>query len=108
MQVPPGSRYARLVRAVLVVVLHPADGLPGDRIEVVRRTGLELLRAAGGDAEPLGDEGVAAVFDHPAEGLEAASRLQRRAAEGEQGDAWRAGLHVCDIVMSAEPAARSE
>ena len=64
MQVPPGSRYARLVRAVLVAVLHPGDG--GNRIEALRRTGLELLRAAGGDAEPLGDDGVAAVFDDPA------------------------------------------
>src|SRR5262245_44108764 len=105
MQVPPGSRYARLVRAVLVAVLHPGDGFPGDRIEALRRTGLELLRTAGGDAEPLGDDGVAAVFDDPAAGLEAASRLHRRAAEGAQGAAWRAGLHVCDVVMSAELAA---
>jgi TolB-like protein len=102
MQVPPGSRYARLVRAVLVAVLHPGDGLPGDRIEALRRTGLELLRRAGGDAEPLGDDGVAAVFDDPAAGLEAARRLHREAAEGAQGHAWRAGLHVGDFVMSAE------
>jgi hypothetical protein len=66
MQVPPGSRYGRLVRGVLVAVLHPGDGFPGDRIEALRRTGLELLRTAGGDAEPLGDDGVAAVFDDPA------------------------------------------
>jgi TolB-like protein len=105
MQVPPGSRYARLVRAVLVAVLHPGDGFPADRIEAQRRTGLELLRTAGGDAEPLGDDGVAAVFDDPAAGLAAASRLHRQAAEGSQAAAWRAGLHVCDVVMSAELAA---
>src|SRR5262245_55668077 len=105
MQVPPGSRYARLVRAVLVAVLHPGDGFPADRIEAQRRTGLELLRTAGGDAEPLGDDRVAAVFDDPAAGLEAASRLHRAAAEGPQGAAWRAGLHVCDVVMSSELAA---
>jgi TolB-like protein len=105
MQVPPGSRYARLVRAVLVAVLHPVDGFPGDRIEVLRRTGLELLRTAGGDAEPLGDDGVAAVFDAPAAGLEAANRLHRQAAEGSKGAAWRAGLHVREVVMSAEMAA---
>jgi TolB-like protein/ketosteroid isomerase-like protein len=90
---------------VLVAVLHPGDGFPGDRIEALRRTGLELLRTAGGDAEPLGDDGVAAVFDDPGAGLEAASRLHRQAAEGSQGAAWRAGLHVCDVVMSAEMAA---
>src|SRR5262245_49695329 len=101
MEVPPGSRYARLVRAVLVAVFHPGDGFPADRIEALRRTGLELLRTAGGDAEPLGD-GVAAVFDDPAAGLDAASRLHRQAAEGPQGAAWRAGLYVCDVVMSAE------
>src|SRR5262245_23054086 len=78
MQAPPGSRYARLVRAVLVAVLHPGDGFPVDRIEVLRRTGLELLRTAGGDAEPLGDDGVAAVFDDPAAGLEGARRLVAR------------------------------
>src|SRR5262245_25472635 len=104
MQVPPGSRYARLVRAVLVAVLHPADGRPTDLVDVLRRSGLELLRAAGGDAEPLGGDGVAAVFDDPAVGLDAATRLHRQAAGGSPGDAWRAGLHVCDVVMSAEPA----
>src|SRR5262249_24761950 len=105
MQVPPGARYARLVRAVLVAVLHPGDGFPPDRIEAHGPTGLELLRTAGGDAEPLGDDGVAAVFDDPAAGLAAASRLHRQAAEGSQAAAWRAGLHVCDVVMSAELAA---
>ena len=105
MQVPPDSRYARLVRAVLVAVLNPGDGLPGDRIEVLRGTGLELLRAGGGDAEPLGDDRVAAVFDDPAVGLEAANQLHRQAAEASGGDAWRAGLHLCDVVMSAEMAA---
>src|SRR5262245_45696815 len=102
MQGPPGSRYARLVRAVLVAVFHRGDGLPGDRIEAPRRTALEVLRAVGGDAEPLGEDGVAAVFDTPAAGLAAASRLHRQAAEGSQGDSWRAGLHVGDVVMSAE------
>jgi TolB-like protein len=101
MEVPPGSRYARLVKAVLVAVLHPG----GDRIEALRRTGLEVLRTAGGDAEPLGDDGVAAVFDDPAAALEAASRLHRQAAEGSQGDAWSVGLRVREIVMSAEMAA---
>jgi TolB-like protein len=102
MQGPPGARYARLVRAVLVAVLHPGDEFPGDRIEVLRHTGLELLRAAGGDAEPLGDDGVAAVFDDPAVSLEAASRLHRQASEGSKGDAWRVGLHVREVVMNAE------
>jgi hypothetical protein len=69
---------------VLVAVLHPGDGFPGDRIEALRRTGLELLRTAGGDAEPLGDDGVAPVFDDPAVGLEAASRLHRQPAEDER------------------------
>src|SRR5262249_55397418 len=105
MQVPPGARYARLVRAVLVAVLHPGDGFPPDRIEAQRRPGLGRPRTGGGDAEPLGDDGVAAVFDDPAAGLAAASRLHRQAAEGSQAAAWRAGLHVCDVVMSAELAA---
>ena len=100
MQLPPGSRYARLVRAVLVAVLHPSEGLVSDRIESLRQTGLELLRAAGGDAEPLGDDRVSAVFDDPRMGLEAARRLHRQ-AEG----AWRAGLHVRDVVMSDDIAA---
>src|SRR5262249_43348557 len=105
MQVPPGARYARLVRAVLVAVLHPGDGFPPDRIEAQRRPGLGRPGAGGGAAEPVGDAGVAAVFDDPAAGLAAASRLHRQAAEGSQAAAWRAGLHVCDVVMSAELAA---
>jgi hypothetical protein len=76
---------------VLVAVLHPGDGFPGDRIEALRRTGLELLRTAGGDAEPLGDDGVAPVFDDAGVGLEGASRLHRQAAEDEKGDAWGGG-----------------
>jgi TolB-like protein len=102
MQGPPGSRYARLVRAVLVAVLHADDGWPDDRIEALRRGALELLRTAGGDAEPLGEDGVAAVFDTPAAGLDAASRLHRQAVERSQGESWRVGLHVCDVVMSAD------
>src|SRR5262245_29645593 len=104
MQVPPGSRYARLVRVVLAAVLHPGHGLTPDQIDDVRRSALELLRTAGGDAEPLGD-GIAAVFDDPRTGLEAASRLHRAMADGSKRHAWCIGLHVCDLVLSSEIAA---
>ena len=105
MQIPPGARYARLVRAVLVAVLPPGGDATHDRIDKARRSGLEALRAAGGDAEPLGDNGLAAVFDDPPAAVEAASRLHRRAAELSTDDAWRAGLRIGELTMTADTAA---
>jgi TolB-like protein len=46
---------------------------------------------------------VTAVFDEPRTGVQAATRLHRGAAENPAGHAWRAGLHVGDLVMSREP-----
>src|SRR5262249_57440747 len=99
MQVPPGARYARLVRAVLVAVLHPGDGFPANRIEAQRRTGLELLRTAGGDAEPLGDDGVAAVFDDPAAGPPAAGPAHRPAGGRAPSPPPRALRSACDARL---------
>ena len=99
--------FVRRLAAVLVAERDP-DGTAaeGDGAAATARA-LALLRTAGGDAEPLGADGVVAGFDHPAAAVEAANRLHTDLADATATvvpRSWRVGLHVGEVVMTADGA----
>ena len=76
------------------------DGATEEDLPVHVTAATELLRAAGGDAEPINPGTVVAGFDDPATALAAAMRLHARADLS--AAVWRVGLHVAEILMTAE------
>ena len=96
------EEFVRRIGAVLVAEVEPG-ALPSGAVDAPGAVSdaLEVLRGAGGDAEPLGADGVVAIFDDPAVALRASIQLHLR-APGRDGGAWRAGIHVADVVMTGE------
>lgn len=99
--------FVRRIAAVLVAECDPGSAPPDDTEADAMARALALLRAAGGDAERLAANTLVAGFDHPAAAVEAASRLHADAVAA-PGDAparpWRIGLHVSEVMMTADGA----
>jgi len=105
------QEFVRRVAAVLVIAPDPAAIRPSFGDDRVLGDIVELLRAAGGDAGPLGADALVAVFDDPAAAVRAATRLHLGApgAPGERPLArWCAGIDVGDLLLSGELAAAAE
>jgi TolB-like protein len=102
------ERFARHVTAVLVAERDPDPPLAAADQATAVGDAVAFLRVAGGDSEPLAPNAVVSVFDDAAAGLTAATRLHLRVAS-EGGDqsrrAWRAGLHVGEVVLTGEATA---
>src|SRR5215475_12296434 len=92
------EEFVRRARAVLVLELDPHGEV--DRSRAVSEA-VRILRTAGGDAEPLGADAVVAIFDEPPAALRASIQIHLR-ADGRPGGAWRAGIHVADVLMTGE------
>jgi TolB-like protein/ketosteroid isomerase-like protein len=101
----PQDGYARRLTAVLVATLAPED--PAHRSSGFERAAalvVEVLRASGGDAEPIAVDRIVGTFDTPVAAVEAGFRAHARiAAEGElSGIELRIGVHAADVVTGDE------
>lgn len=107
MPAPDDPQFVRRVAAVLVTEHDPeALGSGGNGANAVADA-VQVLRAAGGDAEAFAANAAVAVFDDPSDAVTAATRLHLHAV-GEGAREWRAGVHVGDVVMTAEGTATLE
>ena len=95
------QRFVRRAGAVLVAE-HAGTPLFGEKGANVVAEAAQFLRIAGGDAEALAANAVVAVFDEPAQAVNAATRLHLRAMGAEAAGRWRAGVHVADLEMTGE------
>ena len=96
------EEFVRRAGAVLVLQVE-MGALRFGEVDPARAVSgaLEVLRTAGGDAEPLGPDAVVAIFDDPAAALRASIQVHLRAA-GQPGGMRRAGIHVADVLMTGE------
>ena len=95
-------QFVRRIAAVLVAEHESVDARSTGQIV---GAAVEMLRDAGGDAEPLAPNALVAVFDQPRAAVEAAMRVHLQAA-GETPvpwrGGWRAGLNVVEVTMTVE------
>jgi TolB-like protein/ketosteroid isomerase-like protein len=101
----PQDGYARRLTAVLVATLAPED--PAYRPSGFERAAalvVEVLRASGGDAEPITVDRIVGTFDTPVEAVEAGFRAQARIAAEEalSGVELRIGVHAAEVATSDE------
>lgn len=90
-------------RVAAVLVAEPdASVPPGDDDASAVADALEILRRAGGDAEPLVPGAVVAVFDEPGAAVTGATRLHLGAAAAGGRTIWRAGLDVGDVLIGGD------
>jgi ketosteroid isomerase-like protein/TolB-like protein len=96
---------------VLIAMLEPGgDVVDAPMLERASAAILDVLRAAGGDAEPLATDRIVGAFDTPTGAVEAGFRARARVVgdAGPSGMGIRIGVHAADIVTSCEGAALGE
>ena len=100
---PPDEVYATRL-AVLLVAMLPASGTDEARGSVGRAaaTALDVLRASGGEAEPLAPDRVVSAFDEAVTAVQAGFRLQDRLAADVATSGVRIGIHAADVVATGE------
>lgn len=105
MPAPRDDRLARPVAVVLIAMLDPGGGAD-DAPALARASAavLDVLRAAGGDAEVFAANRIVAAFDTPAGAVDAGFRARARIVDdaGSSSMEIRIGVHAADLVTSGE------